>query len=204
MTKQSIDQNTILDEALKLAQQSSWEAFSLTQLASSLDCGLDIIRHHFRSKDDMAELFFDRADEMMLKKTGDKDFLSLPCERRLLESIMCWFIQLQSHKSIVREMLFYKLEPGHFHLQAHGITRVSRTVQWFREVSGREHSGLSRIADEIAVTSAYLAALSFFLLEQNKELTNTRALLSGLIDKIERTHQVLAGGNQSKLNKAEW
>jgi len=191
MTKQSISQQIILDKAVELAQKSSWESFSLRQLAISLDCDMNKVRRYFRSKDDMAEALFDRADEAMLQITSQENYRSLSSDERLLECIMGWFESLLPYKGLIKEILAYKFEPGHFHLQAHGITRVSRTVQWFLEAAERKQSGLSRVIDEVAVTSAYLVSLSFFLFDKSAQHTNTRTLLKGLIRKIAQAEGLL-------------
>jgi hypothetical protein len=85
-------------------------------------------------------------------------------------------------------MLAYKFEPGHFHLQAHGITRISRTVQWFLDISEREYDGLKRVADEFSVTSAYLATFSCFVYDNSESNNKTRDLLKRLIQQIDRGH----------------
>lgn len=189
MTKQLIDKQVILDKAVELALQSSWESFSLLELASSLDCSMSDIRGYFRSKDDIAETLFDRADDAMLGITAQENYSLLSIDERLLECIMCWFENLAPNKSLVREILFYKLELGHVHLQAHGITRISRTVQWFLEATSREQTGLNRIVDEVAVTSAYLTSFSFFLLDNSEHHANTRALLKRLIRNISQSER---------------
>lgn len=192
MTTTPLNPQQILDKAIELAQQSSWGAFALPQLASSLDCRLVEIKHHFRSKDDMAETFFDRADEAMLQLTTKENYAALPADERLLQCIMRWFDYLAPYKGLVREMLGYKLEPGHFHLQAHGITRVSRTVQWFLAAAGCEHRGLSRITNEIALTTAYLATLTCFMSDHSKQHSHTRALLKRLIPGVAQVNRLAA------------
>jgi AcrR family transcriptional regulator len=191
MTRQLIDQYLILDHAVMLAKQSSWQSFTLYQLASSLNCSLIDIKHYFRSKDDIAEALFDRADDAMLDLTVQADYRALSIDQRLFESIMCWFDTLAHNKSLVREILAYKCELGHFHLQAHGITRISRTVQWFLAAAGRENTGLGSTADEIAVTSAYLASFAVFLFDYSANHHNTRKLLKRLIRNITRAQQCL-------------
>jgi len=204
MMNSSIKQSNIIDKALELAQQSSWETFSLHQLAISLDCSMVDIRHHCRSKEELADALFDRADEAMLKITSQQDFQALSSDQRLLECIMSWFESMLAYKSIVRQILAYKLEPGHFHLQAHGITRISRTVQWFREAARREQTGLNRIADEIAITGIYLATFAFFLIDQSEQHSNTRALLKQLIKKMNQASHFVRQwshhGHSSKVN----
>jgi len=187
MAEQLIDKDVIFQRAVELAHHSSWQSFSIIELATSLNCSMVDIKCYFRSKDDIAELFFDRADEAMLSMTTADSYFTLSVDERLLECIMCWFQTLAPDKNLIREVLTYKLELGHFHLQAHSITRISRTVQWFLDASARKHKGICKTADEIAVTSVYLASFRFFLLDQSEGHKNTRTLLKQLIRKISRT-----------------
>lgn len=190
MTKNTLTPDVVLEKAIVLAQQSSWESFSLTELASLLDCSLNDIKQFYRSKDDMAEALFNRADDAMLSLTSAEEYRNLTSDDKLLECIMVWFESLAPYRPLVREILAYKLELGHFHLQAHGITRISRTVQWFIEASNRKNTGLKRVADEVALTSAYLASFSFFLFDNSEQHSCTRALLKSLIRKINQGQQL--------------
>ena len=192
MTISNPTAQTILDHAIQLALRKGWEDFSLVELAKLAGCPLAGIKEHFRSKDDLAEALFDRADSAMLKLAEDKTFLTQSTQQRTVNCIMCWLNFLTPIKPLVKDIMLYKLEPGHFHLQAHGVTRVSRTVQWFREVSGRPHRGLSKVADEIALTSAYLASFSFYLIDESKDNANTRSLLNGLVKRIHSTQDFLS------------
>ncbi|WDD97180.1 TetR/AcrR family transcriptional regulator [Thalassomonas actiniarum] len=189
MLSQCPDPQEIIDKAIELAQFSSWENFSLLELASSLHCDLGQIKSHFRSKDDIAEALFNRADDAMLTAGSTGHFLS--GDEGLVAAIMCWFENLAPNKKLVREILAYKLEPGHFHLQAHGITRISRTVQWLLHVSGRSYTGINRVIDEVAVTQAYLASFCFFLFDNSEKHKATRALLTRLISKVSRAESLI-------------
>ncbi|MCJ8279778.1 MAG: hypothetical protein MJK14_07590, partial [Rivularia sp. ALOHA_DT_140] len=68
------------------------------------------------SKDDMAEAFFNRADDAMLNLASAEEYRDLSSDDKLVECIMVWFEALSPYKPLVREILAYKLEPGHFHL----------------------------------------------------------------------------------------
>lgn len=201
MVQQEINAQIILDNAIALAMDSSWESFSLLALATAVGCDLSLVRKFYRSKDDMAEAIFDRADQAMLQLTANEDFKSQSVDDKTILCIMCWFDSLASYKPIIREILMYKLEPGHIHLQAHGITRISRTVQWFREAADRRHLGLSRIADEIGLTSAYLTSFSFFLMDQSKQHIKTKNLLKKLISQLNRPHVFFSGCNGSSNDR---
>jgi len=186
MVKRIIDKQIIFDKAVELGHQSSWDGFSLSHLASELNCSLNAINVHFRSKDDIAEMLFDKADQVMLANACQENFNLLSSDDRLLECILCWFDSLSVNKKLVQDILLYKLEPGHFHLQSHGITRISRTVQWFREASTRKQQGLEKVADELTITSAYLASFSFFLFDKSRHHSETRKLLKRLLENLRR------------------
>ncbi len=207
MTNNALSPDKILEKALVLAQKTSWEAFSLNELAALLDCSLSDIKQFYRSKDDMAESLFSRADDAMLNLASAEQYRNLPSDDKLFECIMVWFESLASYKPLVREILAYKLEPGHFHLQAHGITRISRTVQWFMEAADRKNTGFKRIADEVAVTSSYLASFSLFLFDNSEQHAKTRDLLKKLLKKINQGHQLFSCSsfaNSASKNKTNY
>lgn len=181
MTDNTLTADSILQQALTLAQQSSWQSFSLNDLALQLDCNLSDISQFYRSKDDIAEALFNKADEAMLDLTTSEAFQGLSSKEKLLECMMTWFLYLAPYKPIVKEIFAYKLEPGHFHLQAHGITRVSRTVQWFMEASEIKSTGLKRSIDEIAITSTYLVGVNTFLCDKSAHLFKTKNRLIQLL-----------------------
>ncbi|WNC70082.1 hypothetical protein RI845_08070 [Thalassotalea nanhaiensis] len=188
---EEITPQIVLDEALSLAKQSSWESFSMLALAERLQCDLSVIRSFYRSKDDMAEALFDQADLAMLKLASKLDRNNSTSTERLIDCIMAWLNFLAPHKSIIKEILAYKFEPGHFHLQAHGVTRVSRTVQWFLQAAGRDYSGVKRVGDELSVTSAYLLSLSFYFVDNSVQHAKTKALLQRTLKRSSELYHVL-------------
>jgi len=181
MAKHTLTADSVLKQAIVLAQKSSWESFSFVELALLLDCSLSDIKQFYRSKDDMAEALFNCADDAMLNLALDEEYRHLASDEKLVESIMTWFESLTPYRPLVREILAYKLEPGHFHLQAHGITRISRTVQWFIEAADRKNTSCKRITDEVAVTSAYLISFRSFLCDDSERHVKTRHLLERLL-----------------------
>ncbi|GAA3918293.1 TetR/AcrR family transcriptional regulator [Litoribacillus peritrichatus] len=198
MTTNEATPERIIDQAILLAQKSSWESFSLSELAIEANCSLADIKSIYRSKDDMVEAFFNRADNAMLSLSSDSKYQALSSDDRLITCIMTWFEYLAPYRPIIKEMMAYKLEPGHFHLQAHGITRVSRTVQWFLEVSNRNYSGLKRVADEVATTSAYLTSFAHFLFDDSDNFKDTRSLLNSLIKRIDQGHHLFFPSGNKK------
>jgi AcrR family transcriptional regulator len=170
-------QNRILDTALEQAEASSWERLQLHTVSTALQITLDDIRQHFLQKDDLVEAWFDRADRVMLGADRGAGFPDLPLHARLHQVISCWLDALSSHRRLTREMLAYKLEPGHVHLQALGIMRISRTVQWFREAACQDSTGMRRIFDESVLTSIYLATFARWLFDDSENGRRSKAFL---------------------------
>jgi ubiquinone biosynthesis protein COQ9 len=100
--------------------------------------------------------------------------------------MMCWLDALAPHRRIVGEMLRYKLHPEHLHLQARGITRISRTVQWIREVALLPSTGWRREAEEAVLTTIYLTTFSSWLLDSSPGGERTRRLLQALLAAAEQ------------------
>ena len=172
----------ILDKALELAETGSWETLHLYEVAAALNITLDQIREHYRQKDDLVETWFDRADTAMLNDAASHEFAQLSSRERIHRAIMTWLQALAQHRRITGEMLRYKLEFGHVHLQMLGIMRVSRTVQWVREATRQEATHLRRIVEEVVLTSIYLATFTYWLRDDSPDSENTSRFLHGLLD----------------------
>jgi AcrR family transcriptional regulator len=168
----------ILDEALSLAEAESWEALHLHRLADELGISLNEIRLCYPQKDDLVEAWFDRADAAALAVPAGNGFGELPVRERQQRIIAAWLEALQPHRRLTREMLAYKLEPGHLHLQLAGLTRISRTVQWFREAARQDSHGLRRILEETALTLVYVGTFARWLYDDSPDSRETRRFLS--------------------------
>ena len=160
----------ILDKALELGEVSSWEAVHLHDIADELDITLDEIRQHFPQKDDLVEAWFDRADQAVLRERGTGECLTRPECERFQRVIRVWLDALASHRRLTREMLAYKLEFGHIHLQVLGLMRISRTVQWFREAARLDATGIRRILEESTLTAMYLMTFARWLFDDTPDI----------------------------------
>jgi AcrR family transcriptional regulator len=177
MKKKPATPDQILDTALHLADACGWERLHLFEVAATLDIGLDEISLHYRDKDDLVEAWFDRADRAMLGHARNPGLHPLNTEQRLESCLLAWLDSLATHRSVSAQMLLYKLEPGHIHLQVLGFMRISRTVQWWREAAGRKSRHLCRIAEETLLTSAYLRSFVHWLRHPEEDAAAFRAVL---------------------------
>ena len=177
MKKPTITAAQILDSALKLADVCGWERLHLFDVAADLGVGLDSIASHYREKDQLVEAWFDRADQAMLAHAKAADLLPLTPAKRLEELLLAWLASLAAHRAVTGQMLLYKLEPGHVHLQIGGLLRISRTVQWWREAAQRETLHLRRIAEESLLSGVYLRCFIHWLRHPEQDPAEFRALL---------------------------
>jgi AcrR family transcriptional regulator len=189
-------QDRILDKALEQAEASSWEQLHLHAVAESLNITLDEIRQFFPQKDDLVEAWFDRADRTLLSADHAEDFLDLPLYERLLQVIVNWLDALAPHHRLTREMLAYKFEFGHIHLQTLGIMRISRTVQWFIEAACHDTTGLQRILDECALTMIYLTTFARWLFDDS---ANNRKSKDVLNTALRQWHRVRCNKSKSHV-----
>lgn len=180
------DADRILDAALRLAELRGWDALQLHETARELGIPLTAVHRHFRQKDDLVEAWFDRADRAMLALAETPGWAALQPRERLAQAIEAWLGALGPHRRLTRSMLGYKLHPEHVHLQARGLARISRTVQWIREVALLPATGLRREIEEAALTGIYLATFARWLGDDSVGYAATRRFLQRRLDWAER------------------
>ena len=175
----------IVDMALELGERHGWDEVHLHGIAQALGLTLADIRRHFENKDAIAEAWFDRADEALLAAPQAPDWFRVPVRERLHRAIFAWLDALSPHRRLTAAMLRYKLQPDHLHLQALGLTRISRTVQWIREAAGVTSSGWVREVEEAALTGIYLSTFAAWLNDESEGAARTHAWLDRLLAMAE-------------------
>ncbi len=183
----------LLDAALELADQGSWEAVRLHAVAQRAGVTLGELAMHLREKEDLVEQWFDRADRTMLAFAQAPDFLSRDTSARLHGLIMAWLGALSGHRRVTREMIVNKFEPGHLHVQIPGLLRVSRTVQWMREAARRDATFVHRAVEEVVLTSIYLAVFTRWMADSSAGSADTSRLLTALLESAGGLSRALYG-----------
>lgn len=181
----------IVNTAVELGEQKSWEAVRLHDVAAALSITLDDVRAHFSEKEDIVEAWFDRADSAMLKMAQAPDFSFLTPRQRLHRLIMTWLASLYPYRKTTRQMIYGKLEPGHLHVQIPGLMRISRTVQWMREAAGRDATYLRRALEESALTSIYLATFAHWMNDSSSGSARTSRFLDGCLSVAENLDRMV-------------
>ena len=121
----------------------------------------------------------------MLADAGLDDYAQLTPRACLHRSIMCWLTSMQEHRVISRQMLAYKFEFGHVHLQVLGLLRISRTVQWMLESAHRNTVHVRRVVEEVTLTSIYLATFARWMFDSSPNAGATSRYLNRLLSRAE-------------------
>lgn len=186
--------DAIVDTALRLGDERGWDAVHLHEIAQALNIGLADIASRFEHKDAIAEAWFDRADRALLALPASPGWGALTPRERLQAAIVGWLDALASHRRLAAAMLGYKLQPEHLHLQVGGALRVSRTVQWIREVAALPSVGWRREAEEAALTTLYLAAVAQWLRDTSSGAQRTQDFVGRWLRRFERVARRWPGG----------
>lgn len=171
----------ILEVAMQLAARSSWDDLHLFDVAREMGVSLAEIQRHYGDKDAVAEAWFDLADEALLRLAGTPGWVQLGQRERLKDAYLAWLNALAPHRAITREMLGYKLQPEHIHLQVRGIMRISRTVQWIREVALLPEVGWRRELAETVLTTTFLTVFTHWLFDNSPAGQRSEALLDRML-----------------------
>lgn len=191
MTDKTTTADAILDTAMRLANEKSWETLYLHEVARDMEIPLHELQRHFSQKDDLVEAWYDRADRAMLKAAQAPGFIELTLHERLHLLIMRWLDTLAEYKTVSRDMLLYKLEPAHIHLQLQGLLRISRTVQWIREAALQDATHLRRIMEEVGLTSLYLQTFLYWMGDTSASQSKTRRFLHRRLQFLDKCDRAL-------------
>ncbi len=184
---------TILDAALELATSRHWEAVRLHDVALHMNASLVDLHAHIDEKEDLIDLLWDRADRHMLDTCEGPDFDIDDFPAQYERCVMSWLNCLAPYRNTVLQMIQVRLEPGHLHIQLPTLFRISRTVQWMRELCGRDATFLKRASEEVALTTVFVKTISFWLTDKSQDASRTREHLSRLIRQAVRLEQLWPG-----------
>ncbi|MCH8537819.1 MAG: TetR/AcrR family transcriptional regulator [Alkalimonas sp.] len=156
MTIESAEQaKQILMQAIQHGEELGWEAVRLRDVSETLGIPLSQIKLHFQQKDDLVDAWFDLADQAMLHCQQHPDFEHSSAQEKIKIAILHWLNAMAAHRKLTRQMLYYKLEPGHIHLQAAALLRLSRTIQWLRELADLRAQNFKRIEQELFLSGLF-------------------------------------------------
>ncbi|WP_168927494.1 TetR/AcrR family transcriptional regulator [Nitrincola alkalilacustris] len=186
MKGNTLTPDTLLDAALMLAADRHWEAVRLYDVARHLNISLAEVHELISEKENLIDLLWDRADAHMLATCRGTEFDALDFPAQYEQCVMSWLACLAPHRRTVRQMLQVRLEPGHLHIQLPTLLRISRTVQWMRELCGREATFLKRASEEIALSTIFVTSAAGWINDDSEDARRTRHNLAFAIRQAVR------------------
>lgn len=178
MTTQDPTPSDILNAALTLAKDRHWEAVRLQDVAEALGVSLVAIHAQIREKEDLVDLLWDEADQHMLATCQGSGFDNLDFPAQFETCVMTWLGYLAPFQTTVSQMLHVRLEPGHLHIQIPTLLRISRTVQWMRELCARSATFGRRAAEETVLTAVFVTTVVGWLTDSSRQSRRTRRRLA--------------------------
>lgn len=170
----TLSKTIILDTALSLATDRHWEALRLHHIANSLNISLTELLPFITEKDDLVDLLWERCDLYMLSECDITGFNDQAFAQQFEHVVMTWLAPLTMHKTVVKQMLINRLETGHLHIQVPMLFRISRTVQWIRELCKRNETFIKRTTEETILTSLFLVTTAKWLNDHSEDCIETR------------------------------
>lgn len=177
----------ILETALEIAEERSWRAVRLVDVAARLDVPAHEILQHYRDLNSVADAWFLRGWQAMLapKPAGFED---LPARERIEICMLAWFDRMAEHHGVTVQMLRGKLHLSHLHHWVPMVFDLSRTIHWLREAAMLPATYGSRRADmeEVGLTTLFLATLAVWSTDRSEGQERTRRFLRRRLHAADR------------------
>ncbi len=165
----------LIAAALAEADTTGWEALRLARVAEREGVTLVEVHVIFASVDALADAWLDRAERRMVSLAPA--LAELATKERIARAILGWLDELAPHRAVARQVLVGKLYPGHPHLVAGAVMRLSRTVQLLREVAGLHAPPPRRQIEEIVLTNLFVATILRWARDRSEGQDDTRRWL---------------------------
>jgi len=175
----------IIEASLELAEERGWEAVRLHDVADRLGIGLEEISARFPDLDAVANAWFTRVRDDMLR-AGGPALADRPPPERLHAVMMAWFDILAPRREVVGEILRAKLHLPHPHHWIPLVFDLSRLMHWFLDAATIRSTGRQRGLAEIGLTAIFLATLRQWVGDDSPDQMRTRAALRRRLERADR------------------
>ncbi|WP_291297138.1 hypothetical protein [Elioraea sp.] len=176
----------IFDASMAQARESGWDALALDRVAEGLGIPLADIARRFPDADAIADAQFRRLLRAMLAdpEEGAEAFAALSPHQRATAVLWRWFSAAQPDRRVVADMLKVKAWPSHPHTWVPMVFNLSRLIHWVRAAAHLHRGGIARMAEEVGLTAAFLAALAAFAVDGTEDAARTRRVLEGAVARV--------------------
>ncbi len=176
----------IFDAALAEARAHGWEELRLDAVAAGLGIPLSEVSRRFRDAAALADEQFRRLLRSMLAdpEEGQAAFAPLAPHERATTVLWRWFSAARPDRKVVADMLKVKAWPSHPHTWVPMVFNLSRLIHWVRAAAHLHRGGVARMAEEVGLTAAFLAALATFTADGTEDAARTRRVLEGAVRRV--------------------
>jgi AcrR family transcriptional regulator len=166
----------IVDQAIGLAEERGWDNVRLHDVAEQLGLSLAEVADQFRDLDAVANAWFARARDAMLR-TPAAEPPGRPPPERLEMAMMAWFNALAAHREVTSQVLSHKLYLSHPHHWVPMIFDLSRLIHWFLDAARIRSTGFRRQLAELGLTATFLLTLRVWQRDDSEGQEISRAFL---------------------------
>ena len=180
--------DSVIDAALGLAAQQSWDLVSFEEVIEKAGVELDDAYEYFDDKSDILAAYGRKIDRSMVENIGQVDTMS-PHRELLFDAFMERFdIVNENRDAIISILNSFKCDPKQAILS---LPHLGRSMSRVLELCGISTDGFMGFARVTTVTGIYLYALKTWMEDDSPDLGKTMATLDKTLDKAEMVYNSL-------------
>ena len=180
--------DSVIEAALGLAAQQSWDLISFEEIIEKAGVDLDDAREYFDDKPDILAAYGRKIDRAMVENIGQVD-MALPHRELLFDVFMERFdIVNENREAVISILSSFKGDPKQAILS---LPHLGRSMSRVLELCGISTDGFMGCARVTAVTGIYLYALKTWIGDDSPDMAKTMATLDKALDKAEMAYNAL-------------
>ncbi len=178
----------VIDAALGLATQQSWDLVSFEEIIEKAGVDLEDAYEYFDDKSDILAAYGRKIDRAMVENMGQVD-TTLSHRELLFDAFMERFdIVNENREAVVSILNSFKGDPKQAILS---LPHLGRSMSRVLELCGISTDGFMGCARVTTVTGIYLYALKTWMEDDSPDLSKTMATLDKTLDKAEMVYNAL-------------
>lgn len=180
----------IIDAALKLASDLSWEYITLSDIAKEANVEMADFRDFFEDKTDILVAYGRRIDRKVLSEIKDID-MNESEKDRLFEVLMERFDVINEDRDAVVSILkSLKSDPKAVLISA---PHLKHSMAWMMEAAGIQSHGWKGAGQLMALTLTYLNVVRTWKTDETEDMAKTMAALDKGLVRYEKLCSSAAG-----------
>lgn len=183
-SKSKVTPEAIVQAAVALATEESWDRITLDQVAKKAGITLDALHEHVCHKEDIVRLYFQQVDQKMLQQTEAADGSDESVRDQLFDVMMTHFEVLNQDRAAVKSMLMARMCQPDVVLQR--LAGLCSSLNWMMARAGLEPGGLKGHVRLKAMGLLYVFVLRTWWQDDNTDMAKTMAVLDKSLKRLEQ------------------